>query len=116
MVESAGTYALTGRPAEPEVVELMQARGLDVSAHRARQLTPAMARAFDLILVMDASHQRAVESLEPSVRGRVHRLGRVSGFDVPDPFRQDRAAFERSLAFIERGLADFENAFWSPRT
>jgi protein-tyrosine phosphatase len=112
VVESAGIAALVGKPADPIAVALMSERGLDLSAHRARQLTPELARRFELVLVMEAGHQREVEASVPALRGRVHRIGRFGEFDVPDPYRQPRAAFERALALIERGLDDFEKAFW----
>lgn len=111
-VESAGIAALAGRPAEPMAQELMRERGLDLSGHRARQLTPELVRAFELVLVMEAEHQREVEAILPSARGRVHRIGRWGGFDVPDPFRQERPAWERALGLIDRGLGDLERAFW----
>jgi protein-tyrosine phosphatase len=111
-VESAGIAALVGRSADPVAQELVAARGLDLGNHRARQLTSDLIHAFELILVMEARQQRLVEEMHPSSRGRVHRLGRVGGFDVPDPYRQGRAAFERSLELIERGLDDLENLFW----
>ncbi|HEX7489934.1 MAG TPA: low molecular weight protein-tyrosine-phosphatase [Anaeromyxobacteraceae bacterium] len=114
-VESAGISALVGRPAERHAQELMRERGLDLSRHLARQLTPELLREFELVLVMEAGQQRVVESMWPAARGRVHPIGRMGGFDVPDPFRQERPAFERALALIERGLADLEKAFWSPR-
>jgi protein-tyrosine phosphatase len=112
VVESAGIAALVGKPADPIAAALMSERGLDLSGHRARQLTPELARRFELVLVMEAGHQREVEATIPALRGRVHRLGRFGDFDVPDPHRQPRAAFERALALIERGLDDFEKAFW----
>jgi protein-tyrosine phosphatase len=112
-VSSAGLAALEGHPAAPLAVTLLAERGLDLSAHRARQLTPELVAAADLILVMDAAQQRRLETLAPSARGRVHRLGRFGNFDIADPFRQDRAAFARSLALIEEGLAGFERVFWS---
>jgi protein-tyrosine phosphatase len=111
-VESAGIGALVGHPADPIAQELMLARGIDISAHRARQLTPQLARTFELILVMEAEQQRAIESSIPAARGRVHRVGRFGGFDVPDPYRRDRAAFERALALIARGLDEFDRTFW----
>jgi protein-tyrosine phosphatase len=111
-VESAGIAALVGKPADPIAVALMSDRGLDLSGHRARQLTPELARRCELVLVMEASHQREVESAVPALRGRVHRIGRFGNFDVPDPYCQSRAAFEWALALIERGLDDFEKAFW----
>ncbi len=112
-VASAGIAALAGRPAEPRAVALLAERGVDLSAHRARQLTPEMIADADLVVVMEQAQQHELERLSPAARGRVHRLGRFGGFDVEDPFRQQRDAFERALALIERGLDDFDRAFWS---
>jgi protein-tyrosine phosphatase len=112
-VESAGLGALVGWPADPIACALMKARGLDLGSHRARQLTREMIRDADLVLTMEAGQQRAVEELDASARGRVHRIGRIGRFDVPDPYRQGRAAFEQALALIERGLGELENVFWS---
>ncbi len=111
-VESAGLGALTGCPADPIACALMTERGLDLGPHRARQLTREMIRQADLVLTMEAGQQRAVEELDASARGRVHRIGRIGRFDVPDPYRQGRAAFEQALALIERGLGELENVFW----
>jgi protein-tyrosine phosphatase len=112
VVESAGIAALVGKPADPTSQELMQARGIDISRHRARQLTPELIRSFELILVMEADQQREVEDILPSARGRVHRLGRWGDFDIPDPYRQGRDAFEEALELIVRGVDDLERAFW----
>jgi protein-tyrosine phosphatase len=114
-VESAGVSALVGTPADPLAVKLMNERGIDISAHRGRQLTPEITGASELILVMDERQQRSVENILPSSRGRVHRLGRFGAFDIPDPYRRPRAAFEHSLALIERGIDDFVRAFWSSK-
>jgi protein-tyrosine phosphatase len=114
-VESAGIAALVGKPADPMAQELMRKRGIDISAHRARQLTPEMIRAFELILVMEAEQQRAVESMLPGARGRVHRIGRWGAFDVPDPYGGDGEDFEEALQLIVRGIDDLEKAFWAAR-
>jgi protein-tyrosine phosphatase len=113
VVESAGLGALVGYPADPIALELMSQRGLDLSGHRARQIRADLIRSFDLVLTMDAGQQRAVESIDPSARGRVHRLGRIGGFDVPDPYQQGRVAFESALELIERGLGELDKVFWS---
>ena len=103
VVESAGLGALVGRPADPLAVELMRGRGLDLGRHRARQITAEMVRSFDLVLTMDTDQQRAVESVDASVRGRVHRLGRVGGFDISIRIgRAGRLSRARS-GLIERG-------------
>ena len=112
-VESAGISALVGRPAERFAQELMRERGLDISAHRARQLTRELVTRDELILVMEAAHQKIIEAKYPTARGRVHRIGRWGAFDVPDPFRGPRAEFEQALALIDRGVADLERAFWA---
>ena len=93
----------------------MHERSIDLSAHRARQLTADIAGGFELILVMDERQKRAVEQIFPAARGRVHRLGRFGNFDIPDPYGKPRAAFESSLALIERGIDDYVRAFWTPK-
>lgn len=115
-VESAGIAAQVGRPASPLALELMRERGLDISAHRARQLTPEMLGEFDLVLVMEEDHRRRVEQMHPPARGRVHRLGRFGGFDVPDPYGGPRAGYQRALELIERGIAEYEGKLWGAGT
>lgn len=111
-VTSAGLAALVGRPAEPLARQLMADRGIDIGAHRARQLTAEMVTGADLVLVMEAGHQRELERLFPASRGRVQRIGRFGGFDVEDPYRQTQVEFERALSLIERGIDEFEKMFW----
>lgn len=111
-VSSAGIAALVGRPADPFAVELLAERGIDISTHRARQLTPELLAGADLVLVMDEAQRLHLERLSSSARGRVHRIGRAGGFDVPDPYRGTRQDFERALGLVERGLDSLGKIFW----
>lgn len=111
-VESAGIAALVGKPADPVAVELLSRRGIDISGHRARQLTPELLAAADVVFVMDEAQRQHLERLSSSARGRVHRLGRAGGFDVADPYRGPPKAFEDALTLIERGLDDMGRVFW----
>lgn len=111
-VESAGLAALEGREADPTAVALLRERGIDISGHRARQLTPELLARFQLVLVMEDSHRRKIESLAPAARGRVHRVGKFGEYDIADPYQKPRHAFETALAMIDRGLDDFTGAFW----
>lgn len=111
-VTSAGIAALVGRPAEPHAVAALARRGIDISGHRARQLTPELLSAADVVLVMEDAQRVHLERLSASARGRVHRIGRAGGYDVPDPYRGPPEAFEEALALIERGLGDMERVFW----
>ena len=107
VVESAGLGALVGEPASGFSVELMQERGLDITGHRAQQLTPALITRADLILVMESGHRRAVDENEPTARGKLYRLGEWQDLEIPDPYRQPREAFEETLKLIDKGVADW---------
>lgn len=72
-----------------------------------------MIGAAELVLVMERGHIAEVEAMTPAARGRVHLLGRFGAFEIPDPYRKPRAAFEEALALIDRGIADFRTRFWS---
>ena len=61
---------------------------------------------------MEDAQRREIERLSRAARGRVHLLGRFGEFEIADPHRKPRAAFEEACALIERGLDDFERAFW----
>ena len=106
-VESAGLGALVGYPADDYAVELMEEMGKDVSAHRARQIHPDMVKAADLVLVMEAGHKRAIDTADPTARGKVHRLGEWQDRDIDDPYRQPKAAFADALEEIQEGVASW---------
>lgn len=102
-VSSAGTGALVGQPADPMAQQLMLARGLDIGAHRARQLSQLLCQQADIILVMDTEQRRHLETLYPATRGKVFRIGEFAKLDVPDPYTQGEAAFEHALSLITAG-------------
>lgn len=106
--ESAGLGALIGHPADPMAVELLKERGIDLSTHVARQISTQMIREFELVLVMESWQVKETEKLSPLARGKVWRLGHWRDFDIPDPYKRPREAFERSLEGIERGLQDLK--------
>ena len=106
-VSSAGIGALAGYPAAEHSVALMAERSLDISEHRARQLTKELIAATDLILVMEARHKRAIDLQDPTARGKVHRLCEWQDREIPDPYQQPRKAFEETLALIEMGVQDW---------
>lgn len=111
-VSSAGLAALVNHPADPVSVALMSARGIDISNHRARQTTPEIFFASDLVLTMTADQQEQVEQQYTSMRGRVHRIGKWSGFDVPDPYRRPEIIFEQALSLIEQGIEEWYERVW----
>jgi len=103
-VESAGLGALVGYPASEFSIELMDELGVDITAHRARQIHPDMVNAADLVLVMEAGHKRAIDDADATARGKVYRLGEWQDKDIDDPYRQPKAAFADALEDIREGV------------
>lgn len=103
-VESAGLGALVGQGVDPSAGKLAEAEGLDVSHHKARQISVQMIRDADLILVMSEDQRRAIGQLAPEATGKTMLFGRWLGGgvegakglgeEIPDPFRKSFQAFE----------------------
>jgi protein-tyrosine phosphatase len=100
-VGSAGIHALSGMPADPTAVRLMQHRGIDITKHRAVQLTRSLCLDTELVLVMSSDQRKSVEDEYPVARGRVFRLGEFNELDVPDPYRHEERVFKEVLQLIE---------------
>lgn len=106
-VTSAGLHAMVGYPADPAAVQVGNEQGLDLAPHRARQVTSLMCQQAELILVMEQEHKTQLEQLYPQVRGKVFRLGLYGGFDIADPYRQPRAAFDTAYQAIAQGAGQW---------
>ena len=106
-VWSAGLTAMVGSPADPTSIQIAQEQGLDLSVHLAQQVSSYMCQQAELILVMEQSHKAQLEQLYPQVRGKVFRLGQFGQFEIEDPYRQPREAFDRAYQGIAQGVADW---------
>lgn len=103
-VFSAG-FIGPGRPSPDTARMVARERGLDLSAHRSRQLTDEMLVGSDLVFVMDVAQRRVITrrtgrtnvfllgDLDPSWSGRRA---------IRDPIEQPREVFERVYARIDR--------------
>lgn len=109
VVHSAGIGALVDHAADPIAVQLMQEAGIDIGAHRARQISPEIIAESELILVMESWQQQEVERLYPFAKGRVFTIGKWSDITVDDPYKKPREAFEEALVGIRQGVKD-----WTP--
>lgn len=113
VVSSAGIAPLVGSPAEPFAQELMLERGIDISKHRARKITTKILLDADIIFTMTAGQQKELEGKLASICGRVHRLGELGGYDILDPYKRPKAAYEQSLLLIEQAVEDWCNKLWN---
>ena len=102
-VSSAGLGALVGNPVDPTALAIMQEHGIDASVHKARQVTTDMLAGADLILAMEPKHLDQLHKMAPQIRGRAFLLGKwLDDRPIPDPYRQQRPAFEHAWKLIEQ--------------
>ena len=112
-VDSAGTGSWhVGSPPDNRAQRSAFARGLDLSAQRARQISPEDCEEFDYVLTMDEQNYRTVASLcggRAVVRPFLDFAPHFPEREVPDPYGGDPDAFERVLDLVEEaseGLLD----------
>lgn len=109
-IDSAGTInSHSGRPADGRSIALAADFGLDLGAHRARQVQMSDFDDAELIVAMD---QRNIGDLR--ARAPAHSWGRIRLLmsfadapqgEVPDPYTGGRAEFEHSFDLIREGVA-----------
>jgi protein-tyrosine phosphatase len=85
-VSSAGLIS-DGQPATDTAVDTVAARGLDITAHRSRRITPELLAGPDLIVAMAREHVREVVVLRP---GSTHLPRRSSSAGAGARGRADR--------------------------
>jgi protein-tyrosine-phosphatase len=111
-VLSAGIGAWEGAPASEGAYLVMLEDGLDLSAHRARLLTPELIESADLILTMSRSHLGRVREL--GAGSRAHLLGEFAGragdrAEIKDPFGAELEQYRetyRELAGLMPAVAE----------
>lgn len=103
-IYSAGLCALDGAMADPFAVELMWQASIDISGHRARNLSSWMMREADLVLTMDQAQLEFVAQRYPAAAAKLARLGESAEIDIPDPYRQELPVFQHTFRLIERAV------------
>ncbi|HHV78809.1 MAG TPA: low molecular weight protein arginine phosphatase [Firmicutes bacterium] len=108
-VESAGTDAFEGQRAHEHALQVMKEKGLDISSHEARRLSPELAEEADLILTMTLGNKRQIVSQVPSAAEKTFTLaeyGMAHGEEVADPFGKDVEVYRRTAEQLERLLTE----------
>ncbi len=98
-----------GDPPDRRAVAAATRRGLRLE-HRARRFIAADFERFDLVVAMDRDNLRALKALARTAGARgklelLRRIGPSCEHDVPDPWYDDDAAFERVLDICELDCA-----------
>ena len=104
-VDSAGTGSWhVGSPPDDRAQRSAYARGLDLSAQRARRISPYDCEEFDYILTMDEQNFQTVASLcrgSAVVRPFLDFAPHSPEREVPDPYGGGPDSFERVLDLVE---------------
>jgi len=111
-VSSAGLGAVIDHGADEKAIELMLERGIDISTHRARQLSGEMVKKNELILVMEHWQQKEIEGLYPYARGRVHLFGKWSDMEIEDPYKKSKEAFNMTFVKIDKACDEWCKKLW----
>jgi len=105
---SAG-FVGPGRQVPEYGITVAQRRGLDLTRHRSRLVTPDLVRRADLVVVMDPIQARDLRRAFPFAAKRVivaADLDPLAGpRDIADPWLQPLAAFEASYERLDRCAA-----------
>jgi protein-tyrosine phosphatase len=112
-IDSAGTHGLhVGDAPDARAQAVALARGVDMSALRARRLIPEDFERFDWVLVMDRRNYAAARAIAPTpYRPRLRMLmdfaSHLRRSEIPDPYYGEQADFELAFDLAEqaaRGL------------
>jgi protein-tyrosine-phosphatase len=105
-VSSAGTNAWDNVPATDEALLIGMERGLDLTGHRSRKLTPTIVSEADLIFVMTLGHVEQVKQM--GGRGKVHVIDEyasgVANKGISDPYGGDLEAYRDTADILEQEL------------
>lgn len=104
-VDSAGTGAWhAGSPPDERAQKSAGLRGLDLSAQRARRISPEDCDTFDYVLTMDEENYRVVSSLcrgSAVVRPFLDFAAGSPEREVPDPYYGGPEGFDHVLDLVE---------------
>lgn len=109
-VDSAGTSSWhIGEPPCKHSIAVAHNHNVDISSLRARQVTKADFSAFDLIVALDQSNYRDLQSMGCKNLVKLGEYGH-GGADVPDPYFFDGfEGFENVYAMIESCVRELLN-------
>ena len=109
-IVSAGSYG-PGRSSPANALAAAAALGVDLGPHRSQLLTPELVRSASLIVGMEVSHRRTIETMFGRVRAPIVLLGDLDPDAsappmIADPYGGSREIFAETYARIDRCLGE----------
>lgn len=106
LILSAGLAAMSGDPAAPEAVEIMEEMGADLTSHSSRPLNAELVLQADHLITMTHGHLMALASRYARFAPQP-RLLDPQGGDVADPVGADREVYRACAVQISQHLEAF---------
>ena len=106
-VASAGTGAMPGSPASPEVPTVLEEDNVDLGAHESQELTPELVEWADLILAMSPSHLAAIDRMGGGEKAGLvtdFMEGEDGGRPVVDPIGGDIAIYRATRDQLKQAI------------
>lgn len=105
LASSAGIRGLDGQSAHPFAQRLMHQRGIDITNHKARTVTPSILMSADLILTMEKYQLDWIKKRIPSITDRLFLLSHNLNGEILDPINGDLSDFQDVINQIEDHLS-----------
>lgn len=105
--ESAGLAAFEGEPTSANAQAALREIGIDLSAHRARRITPGLLQGCDAVYALSPSHLDALLRAFPARKEEIHLLGD----GIPDPFGGDLTVYRRCRDAIAKALEPLKKEY-----
>ncbi|WFB35037.1 low molecular weight protein arginine phosphatase [Kiritimatiellota bacterium B12222] len=107
---SAGVFASDGARAAETAIQVMKEKGLDISQHRSRLLTPELVESANVIISLTQGHQDLILDRFPDASRKIHTLHSfnpsLAHKDVMDPFGGNAETYRKTRDEIESALSD----------
>lgn len=92
---SVDQSGLSGKGANSVALDVAQKHGIDLSGHKAKQLTASLCQQADLVLVMEKAHIEQLTQLSPESRGKTMLFSQwLDKADIADPFQKSDDFFD----------------------
>jgi protein-tyrosine-phosphatase len=113
-VASAGLAAFPGAPASIGACSVLSGEGVDVSEHKAKQLTEEMLHDADLVLTMTAAQKEHLADLFPETAEKIFVLKEFAqgpspdieegSHDITDPFGQPESVYRQCAGELAQAI------------
>lgn len=105
LVLSGGVSAVSGMPAAPEAIRLLEGVQVDLRDHSSQPVTEDLLAQADHVLAMTAGHLDTLYNEFPMYRGKMRMLS--PGRDISDPIGRGWSVYQECGAEIQTALGDF---------